>query len=151
MWMLLVKFGSFFVKPKTAGWAWGILVLVLVLGYATWSWNTIQHQKEEAVKTALQHENAALEKNNEMLVEDQKSMMERMDLLAGSLEALQGSFSRNMSRRQGTVDRMVYVTPPGQSPDTAAMQQRANDGMNGLFSDLEQLSGNTGETNEDAR
>lgn len=148
MWMLLVKFGSFFVKPKTAGWAWGLLVLVLVCGYATWSWNTIQHQKAEAVKTALQHENAALTRNNEMLVEDQKSMLERMDLLAGSLEALQGSFARNMSRRQQTTDSITYRPEEGQSADSAVAQDRANTGMNALFDELEQISGNTGGTNE---
>ncbi len=149
--MVLVKFGSFFIKPKTAGWAWGILVLVLILGYATWSWNTIQHQKAEAVATQLEAQNLALTKNNELLVADQKSILERMDLLAGSLEALQGSFSRNMSRRQSTVDTMTYHPEPGQSADTAVIQDRANTGMNGLFSELELISGNTGGTSEDSK
>ena len=151
MWMIAIKFGSFFIKPKTAGWAWGLLVLVLVLGYATWSWNTIQHQKAEAVATQLENQNAALTENNRLLAEDQKSILERMDLLAGSLEQLQGSFSRNMSRRQQTIDSMTYTPEPGQSVDSAIIQDRANTGMNGLFDDLETISGNTGGTNEDAQ
>ena len=141
----LIKIGLFFIKPKTAPLAWGGVALALLVGYGFWSWTTVQDLKRDKIEMVIEHENEALKNSNEQLTLDQESMMSRMEALAGSLENLNSSYSRNAQRRQTSFDNMTTVVPSGEAPDTNLMRQRANDGMNSLFTELETISGKTPE------
>ena len=145
MWMLFVKFGMFFIKPKTAPLAWGAVAILLLGGYGFWSWTTIQDQKRDMIEQTLNHENEGLRNVNEQLALDQESIMSRMEMLAGSLENLNSSYARSITRRDQAVDDLTVDVPSGEAPDTMEMRRRANEGMNALFDDLEVTSGKKAE------
>lgn len=140
---LFAKFGLLFVRPKTAPYLWGALIAVALVSYGFWSWTTVQRLRQEKVEMALQYENDALEYSNNQLILDQQSTERRMDQLVNSLENLNSSFGRNYQQRQDTIDDISTDIPSGQAPDTLVMQERANQGMNQLFTDLEMISGRT--------
>lgn len=135
---LLVKFGMMFIRPKTALLAWGTLAAVAVIGYGVWSWNRIDDLKRDNIETVLKIKNEQLEQANNQLKLDQESMLERMDLLAGAIEDLNGKFGQNARRRAQDLDGMTGPRPqPGETVDTTVLQDRANTGMNNLFDELE--------------
>jgi hypothetical protein len=62
----------------------------------------------------------------------------RVDAITGLLVDMQGQIARNSQQRQTDYTRMARPRPaPGTPANTADMEKAANEGMNGLFNEME--------------
>lgn len=135
----LISFGMLFVRRKTAPFAWGAVLVVALAAYGAWSWFTIHDLSRD--NKELVKDNKGLTAANTKLVKDQKDILDRVEMVADAVVDLNGKFNKAIVRRGQTVDSMTTPPPkPGERPDTAAMEDRANTGMNAVFNDLNALS-----------
>lgn len=73
--------------------------------------------------------------------EEEALFNSRVETLARAMESLQSIFAQNSQQRRRDVDNMTRPRPrPGQSADTKEMEDAANNGMNGLFNELEAIT-----------
>jgi hypothetical protein len=140
--IFLAKIGSFFTNPKTAAFAWGAVLVLAISAYGFWSWNKIGSL--ETKQTALVERNERLANANTALVNDQIATAKKMQEVSEAVATLNTKYGESVSRRRQAVDRITSpTTPPGEKPDSSAMEVRANSGMNSLFDELEAISKET--------
>lgn len=123
-------------------WAWGAVALVLFGGFAWWSVTTIKSLKRENETITLRMDNKRLVAENKERAEEAKEVSEKMNAISASISRLSERYGRNAITRQTDFDGMTgpVTQRPDGTVDTAPLQEKANSGMNKLFSDLTTLS-----------
>lgn len=133
-----------FFTGKHKAWAWGIIILAALGLFGWWSLSTIDGLKKENHQIALKMENANLKDTIKVQDQERQAFQEKVDGIAETVEKLNKQYSKNYVQRQSDVNSMIgQVERDDQGKiNTQTLQDKANNGMNKLFNDLETLSKN---------
>jgi hypothetical protein len=140
----LLQFVGWLLNPKTIKFAIAGLIALALIGYGFWSWETIKTLK--ATQSSLVTTNKTLVQNNNILVANDNALQAKWAAVSTDITKLTNQYGQSQQQQQQTYQNIVaQPTPPGQTPNTQDMENRANTGINTLFDDLNSLSqtGNT--------
>lgn len=123
-------------------WAWGVVILMIFAAAFWWVSSDNSRLKKENAQIALKIENNHLKATVEVQEAERRDLMNKMERMADSITRLNEAYSRNAIQRQRNFEAMTGPIERDQQGRIATkpLEEKANQGMNGLFDELENFS-----------
>jgi hypothetical protein len=125
----------------------GFLTIAALTGYI--KYQAVKHEAEEiSLRSKLNTAKRDIKERDLVItvMTDERNLFEaRIAEITAAMESMLSRFSYNSQQRTSDVKRMTRPRPaPGVPADTSEMEKAANEGMNGIFNEMEEASRNKG-------